>query len=98
RRENTNVNTAIVASGWMMAQPKPKSDWLYRPLTSRFVRLTSSSQYADAPTRSAQSESAGTAAGIVDTVVAVMQRRASARPHQSSTNSWRQSLDSVIGA
>src|SRR5215468_4131104 len=73
RRENTNVNTAIVASGWMIAQPKPKSDWLYRPLTSRFVRLTSSSQYADAPTRSARSESAGTAAGIVDTVVAVIQ-------------------------
>src|SRR5256885_15785786 len=27
-RENTNVNTAIVASGWMIAQPNPKSDWL----------------------------------------------------------------------
>ena len=52
-REKTIVKTTIADSGCTIAHAMPKNDWLYRPLTSRFVRFISSSRYADADIRSA---------------------------------------------
>ncbi len=65
RRANTNVKTAIVASGCAMAQPMPNSDWLYRPFTSRRVRFISSSQYAAGSIGSARSISGRDATVVV---------------------------------